>query len=221
MLLSYGNVIDATINEKIITLHKILAAKPFPGFIESVPAYASVAVFYDAVLIKQNVTGFSTAFEFVRHYVLKLITSTGVPGINVSADKIIIPVYYNGEDLEHVASLHQLPAEAVIKIHTAIAYRVFMTGFLPGFAYMGTVDERIITPRKEIPRLHVAAGSIGIAGAQTGIYPIDSPGGWQIIGNTPLQIFNRIKTDPCLLKAGDIVQFVAIDKNEFEKLNEY
>ena len=123
--------------------------------------------------------------------------------------------------MEYVANLHQLTVEAVIKIHTTVTYRVFMTGFLPGFAYMGTVDEKIITPRKEKPRLHVAAGSVGIAGAQTGIYPIDSPGGWQLIGKTPLQIFNKEKINPCLLKAGDKIQFVAIDKNEFEKLDEY
>jgi inhibitor of KinA len=96
-----------------------------------------------------------------------------------------------------------------------------MNGFLPGFAYMGTVNEKIITARKEKPRLRVAAGSVGIAGTQTGIYPIDSPGGWQIIGTTPLQLFNKTKADPCLIKAGDQVQFFAIDKNEFDKLNEY
>ena len=157
----------------------------------------------------------------MQHYVLKLATEIDNSEIHESTDKIIIPVYYNGEDLEYVANLHQLTVEAVIKIHTTVTYRVFMTGFLPGFAYMGTVDEKIITPRKEKPRLHVAAGSVGIAGAQTGIYPIDSPGGWQLIGKTPLQIFNKEKINPCLLKAGDKIQFVAIDKNEFEKLNEY
>lgn len=221
LLLSYGNIIDTAINEKIIALHKVLTADPFQGFIESVPAYASLAVFYDAVLIKRHQKDFSTAFDFVQQNVLKLATEINNSEIHESTDKIIIPVYYNGEDLEYVANLHQLTVEAVIKIHTTVTYRVFMTGFLPGFAYMGTVDEKIITPRKEKPRLHVAAGSIGIAGAQTGIYPIDSPGGWQLIGKTPLQIFNKEKINPCLLKAGDKVQFVAIDKNEFEKLNEY
>ena len=209
------------INEKIIALHKLLAAKPFPGFIESVPAYASLAVFYDTVFIRRNQTDFSTAFEFVQQYIVKLAKKFNSINTDDPTNKIIIPVYYNGEDLEYIANLHQLTVEAVIQIHTAITYRVFMTGFLPGFAYMGTVDEKIITPRKEKPRLHVAAGSVGIAGAQTGIYPIDSPGGWQIIGNTPLQIFNKTKTNPCLLKAGDKVKFIAIDKNEFKKRNEY
>ena len=180
-----------------------------------------MAVFYDTFLIRYNETAFSTAFEFVKHHVLKLAIEINNSEIHESTDKIIIPVYYNGEDLEYVANLHQLTVEAVIKIHTTVTYRVFMTGFLPGFAYMGTVDEKIITPRKEKPRLHVAAGSVGIAGAQTGIYPIDSPGGWQLIGKTPLQIFNKEKINPCLLKAGDKIQFVAVDKNEFEKLNEY
>ena len=221
MLISYGDTIDTAINEKIIALHKALAAKPFPGFIESVPAYASLAIFFDTVLIKDNQQNFSIAFDFVQNYLSKLVNEIYSATPHEAVEKIIIPVYYNGEDLEYIASLHQLTIEAIIKIHTSVLYRVFMTGFLPGFAYMGTVDEKIITPRKDKPRLHVAAGSVGIAGAQTGIYPIDSPGGWQIIGTTPLQIFNKIKPDPCLLKAGDKIQFVAIDKTEFEKLNEH
>ena len=221
LLLSYGNLIDTAINEKIIALHKVLTADPFQGFIESVPAYASIAIFYNTVLIKQHQINFFTAFDFVKDYVLKLATEVNISAAHESTDKIIIPVYYNGEDLKDVANLHQLSINEVIKIHTEVTYHVFMTGFLPGFAYMGTVNEKIITPRKEKPRLHVAAGSVGIAGAQTGIYPVDSPGGWQIIGNTPLKIFNKAEINPCLLKAGDSVQFVAIDKNEFEKLNEY
>src|SRR5205085_12659564 len=103
---------------------------------------------------------------------------------------LIIPVYYNGEDIESVAQQHQLSTAEVIAIHTAKPYRVFMIGFLPGFAYMGKVDERIATPRLAVPRTNVKAGSVGIAGFQTGIYPLQSPGGWQLIGQTPLKIFD-------------------------------
>lgn len=219
MLLSYGNVINRQVNEKIIAIHEWLAEKPFPGYIESVPAYASVAIFYDTVLIKANQTNFKTAFEFVQQQVLQVVEKISDTISSEISNPIIIPVYYNGEDIDYVANVNHLTIEEVIKIHSAVIYRVFMIGFLPGFAYMGTVDERIITPRKEKPRLQVAAGSVGIAGAQTGIYPLDSPGGWQLIGTTPLQIFKANNVAPCLLKAGDNVQFVSIDKNEFEKLN--
>ena len=198
----------------------MLTAKPFPGFVESVPAYASLAVFYDAVFINNNQQQIISAFDFAKICVAKIAAEINNRSSKMEK-KISIPVYYNGEDLEYVAGMHQLNTEEVIKIHTAITYRIFMTGFLPGFAYMGTVDEKIITPRKDTPRLHVAAGSVGIAGAQTGIYPLDSPGGWQIIGTTPLKIFNKEKINPCLLNAGDSVQFIPIDKNDFEKLNEH
>ena len=134
---------------------------------------------------------------------------------------INIPVFYNGEDLKDVAMQHQLTVEEVIKIHTERTYRVYMIGFLPGFAYMGKVDERIATPRHGRPRTNVPAGSVGIAGFQTGIYPLNSPGGWQLIGQTPLKIFDTKKEVPCLLKAGNIVQFVSINKKDLEKLNEY
>ena len=96
-----------------------------------------------------------------------------------------------------------------------------MIGFQPGFAYMGKLDERIATPRKTSPRVQVPAGSVGIAGFQTGIYPLASPGGWQIIGQTPLKIFDKAKTDPCRFKAGDSIQFISISKDEFKKINEY
>ena len=189
--------------------------------IESVPAYASLAVFYDTLTIKQQQTNFTTAFEFIQQCILQLISKIDNQPDDKTNTIIRIPVYYNGADLNEVASLRGLSVEELIQIHTAVTYRVYMTGFLPGFAYMGTVDERIVTPRKEQPRLYVPAGSVGIAGGQTGIYPSDSPGGWQLIGNTPLQIFDKNKKDPCLLKAGNQVQFVSITKTEFEKINEY
>lgn len=221
LLVSYGNIIDAAINEKIIALHEQLTAAPFGGMIESVPAYASLAVFYDTLIIKQQQTNITSAFDFVQQRVLQLISKIEVQ-TDIRINTIIsIPVYYNGEDLNDVACLHGLSVEELIQIHTTATYRVYMTGFLPGFAYMGTVDERIATARKELPRLCVPAGSVGIAGAQTGIYPVDSPGGWQLIGKTPLKIFDQTKKDPCLLKAGDQVKFVSITKTEFEKRNEY
>lgn len=220
LLVSFENSIDEIINEKVIALQQAFAKSNFKGFIETVPAYASLAIYYDVATVKKNYTADSTAFEFVKNFTDQLISEinfTTTPKSNL----ITIPVYYNGEDLEHVASLHNLSAEEVISIHISKPYRVFMIGFLPGFAYMGKVDDSIATPRLATPRTNVKAGSVGIAGFQTGIYPLQSPGGWQIIGQTPIKIFDAAKDNPCLLQAGDTVQFISISKDEFEKLNEY
>ena len=192
----------------------------FNGFVEAVPGYNSLAVFYDVAIIKHRYQIEITAFDFVRLFTEDLILRLNA-GIVRKPAAIIIPVYYNGEDLESVAQQHQLTTAEVVAIHTAKSYRVFMIGFLPGFAYMGKVDERIATPRLAVPRTNVKAGSVGIAGFQTGIYPLQSPGGWQLIGQTPIKIFDINKNEPCLFKAGDAIQFVAINKADFEKLNEY
>lgn len=208
-LISFGNVIDIDINKKVIALHQALLQKSFDGFVESVPAYSSLAVFYHP----------PASFEKVKEFIqtlLSSLTQTEPKGANIE-----IPVLYDGDDLEFVAQQHQLTKEQVITIHTSQSYRVFMLGFLPGFPYMGTVDERIATARKSSPRTSVPAGSVGIAGMQTGIYPESSPGGWQLIGRTPLKIFDIRKDSPCLFKPGDTVKFYSVSSTEFEKRNEY
>lgn len=202
-------------------MHEMLIQHPFEGFIESTPAYASLAVFYDLSIVEKKCDPGSTAFEGVKMIVEKLITGIMNAMVEVKRETITIPVYYNGEDLESLAIQHQLSVEDVIRIHTGKIYRVFMIGFLPGFAYLGKVDERIATPRHSTPRTNVEAGSVGIAGLQTGIYPISSPGGWHLIGQTPVKIFDTGKEQPCLLTAGDKIQFTSISEHEFEKLNEY
>lgn len=129
-----------------------------------------------------------------------------------------IPVCYHpslAPDLEAVALLHNLSIEELIHIHTATTYRVYMNGFLPGFAYLGILDEKIATPRLSNPRTHVPAGSVGIAGQQTGVYPVASPGGWNIIGRTPLALLLPEQEPPCLLVPGNFVQFKAIDLHHF------
>jgi inhibitor of KinA len=201
-------------------LQQALAKNNFKGFVETVPAYNSLTIFYDIAIVKNNYPATTTAFDIVKNCVEKLINETNSTVV-IKRTIITIPVYYNGEDIGFVATQHQLSTEEVINMHTAKTYRVFMIGFLPGFAYMGKVDERIATPRLSSPRTNVQAGSVGIAGFQTGIYPLQSPGGWQIIGQTPIKIFNVTKTNPCLLQAGDEVQFISISKTDFEKLNEY
>lgn len=220
MLVSFENTIDESTNEKVLALKQVFERERFKGFIEAVPAYNTLAVFYDAAIIKHRYQIEIAAYDFVRLFTEDLVLQLN-RGIVAKPAIITIPVYYNGADLESVAQQHQLSTAEVIAIHTAKTYRVFMIGFLPGFAYMGKVDERIATPRHAVPRTHVQPGSVGIAGFQTGIYPLLSPGGWQLLGQTPLQIFNVDKKEPCLLKAGDRVQFNAISKTDFDKLNEY
>lgn len=221
ILVSFGNVIDESVNKKVITLHESLKHKSFNGFVESVPAYSSLAVFYNIIEIKRDKQNSKSAFSFVKEYVEKVLEN--LLDVEQSKNKKIleIPVFYNGEDLELVASEHGLNVDEVISIHTSKSYRVFMIGFLPGFAYMGTVDERIATARRKSPRTSVPAGSVGIAGYQTGVYPETSPGGWQLIGQTPFKIFDKEKANSCLLNPGDNVRFYSIHKNDFEKLNEY
>jgi inhibitor of KinA len=126
-----------------------------------------------------------------------------------------IPVWYNGSDLNSIAGLHQISVHEVIALHAEMLYDVFMIGFLPGFAYMGTVNPKIATPRHASPRQKVPSGSIAIAGMQTGIYPLESPGGWQLIGRTPLRLFDLNAENPCLLKPGDQVKFIPISQSDF------
>lgn len=205
----------------VLQLHQAFSKESFPGITETVPAYSSLAVFYDPVLIREFSKTSETAFSLVKDITEKIISELPGPSRQKNKTEIIVPVYYNGEDLGTVAKINQLTVEEVIQIHTGRIYRVFMIGFQPGFAYMGELDERIRTPRLASPRTIVPAGSIGIAGSQTGIYPFASPGGWQLIGQTPLKIFDVKKDDPCLFKPGDNVKFISISKTEFDQRNEY
>lgn len=212
LLVHFGNSISPGINDRVLFLHNILKSHAFEGFIESVPAYASMAVFYDTFKIRM--AGISSAYEFAKKKVEELLKMQH--DLIMPLNEVInIPVYYGGEngpDISIVAALHQLTTEEVIRLHCSTIYRVYMIGFTPGFAYMGPVDKRIVTPRKDKPRILVPAGSVGIAGEQTGVYPMDSPGGWQIIGRTSRSLFDKNSSTPCLLKAGDRVQFVATTK---------
>jgi inhibitor of KinA len=221
LLVSFDNIIDETINDKVIHLHRKLHRINFNGFIESVPAYSSLAVFYDVWEIKNNSNIQTGTFDFVSAFITKLIHEADEEVQLKTKEHIFIPVYYDGEDLEYVAKQHKLSVGEVISIHSSGTYRVYMIGFLPGFAYMGKVDERIFTERLASPRTLVKAGAVGMAGFQTGVYPVDSPGGWRILGQTPLKIFDREKTIPCLLKAGDTIQFQSIEYETFKALNEY
>lgn len=215
LVVEFGRVISKELNEKAIALADLLDKNRFAGYIESVPAYASTTVYFDSCLVRKTFPHFPTSSEavqsLVESFIPKLEISIIRPGRSVE-----IPATFGadaGLDLESIASTAGMASDTVVEIFVSGTYRVYMLGFLPGFAYMGEVDERIAMPRRSSPRLSVPAGSIGIAGRQTGIYSITSPGGWQIIGRTDLRLFNPDSGQPSLLRAGDIVKFIRSDNS--------
>jgi inhibitor of KinA len=215
--IDFGNVIDEKINSLVIQLFNDFKINPLPAMIEAVPAYSSLTVYYDVFGISKTLNNDRSIYEFISEQIEKRLDQP-LKESNESTRLMTIPVCYKtafGPDIEHLAKEKNIPVEEVIRIHSSKQYRVYMLGFLPGFCYMGEVDERISMSRKSQPQ-PVAAGSIGIAGRQTGIYPFASPGGWQIIGRTPLKLFDPQKEEPALLKAGDTVRFISISKDEFE-----
>ena len=215
--LDYGNIIDEPVNRKIIALFNHLQKNPFPGMVEALPAFSSLTVYYDVALFKK-MPDKRSAYEQVKQK-LEQELRYNFETNDIPSRLIRIPVCYEKEfapDLETISAEKKITVDEIIHLHTTNKYRVYMLGFLPGFAYMGEVDERIAMPRLAQPRQKVTAGSIGIAGKQTGIYPLDSPGGWQIIGRTPLKLFEALNKEPTLLRAGDEVQFDSISRDEFE-----
>lgn len=201
LLVRFGDEIDPAVNRRVHELDALLRADRIAGVIESVPAYATLLVHYDPLVLT-----YAQASGWVNGELDK-VKSTALH----EPRRIEVPVRYGGEhgpDLEFVASHHQLSRQEVVRLHTGREYTVYMMGFTPGFAYMGKLDDRLATPRLETPRIRVVAGSVGIAGAQTGIYPIDSPGGWRLIGWTSLPLFDLAADPPYLFSPGDRVQFV-------------
>jgi inhibitor of KinA len=218
--LDYGGEMSETVNRKIFQLYKLLKNWQSEAVLDVIPAYHSISIIYDLVKIKK-IAGEHSAYKYVETKLIVTEALISDESSEFQGRKINIPVCYDqslAPDLQELAALHQLKMEEIIEIHCSKIYRIYMIGFLPGFAYMGTVDERIASPRKSSPRINVPAGSVGIAGSQTGIYPFDSPGGWQLIGQTPLQLFDATKENPTLLEPGDQVSFHAISLEEFHHL---
>jgi inhibitor of KinA len=215
--IDFGSVIDESINAKVIALFTYLSQHQLNGMIEAIPAYSSITVCFDIALLRRKIAQQGKAYEFIIDELHKLMRNN-FPYVSTERNLLRIPVCYEKEfamDLQWMARQKNISAEDLIRLHHSKQYRVFMLGFLPGFAYMGEVNEQIAVPRKLQPQ-PISAGSVGIAGKQTGIYPLSSPGGWQIIGRTPLKMFDKDKDQLCLLKAGDYVEFYPITKHEFE-----
>lgn len=210
--------ISETQLRQITAFNKLINQNPFPGFRCTVPAYHTISVFYDPVkAIRSSLQG-ADCFKKVSWWLQKLKFEPENMQVN-EANTITIPVCYGkdfGPDLEELAKLHRLTTEEVISLHSAAVYKVYMIGFVPGFAYLGGLSALLDTPRKAIPRQKITAGSVGIAGKQTGVYPMETPGGWQIIGRTPLKLFDADRSQPALLKAGDSVIFKPISADEFQ-----
>jgi len=217
LTIDFGNVISMDFNKKVQNLFSFLQKNPFPGMIEAVPAYSSLTVYYDLLALKKKATEEKSVYDWAKK-ILEEIVNKATGGEQTNSRLVEIPVCYESSfapGINDLAFIKNLSVEEIIRIHTDKQYHVYMLGFLPGFAYMGEVDETISIPRKQQPE-NVAAGSVGIAGIQTGIYPLASPGGWCIIGRTPLKLFDAAGDGETLLKAGDTVQFISITKDEFE-----
>jgi inhibitor of KinA len=210
-LVEFGDGIDPKVNAKVRTMARALENDPQPGIREVIPTYRSLLFIYDPALTDPD-----RLFQVVQH-----LNDTRA-ALDAEAVKVVeIPVCYGeefGPDIGNVQTASGLTQEQVIQVHAAPEYLIYMVGFTPGFAFLGGLDERLFTPRLNTPRMHVPKGSVGIANNQTGMYPIASPGGWQIIGRTPLNLFAPEKKDPFLYRAGDKIKFVPISESEYNQL---
>ncbi len=183
------------------------------GIMELVPTYRSLMIHYNPL---------ETDFYKLVNILKKI--EENLSNIKLPAPEVIeIPTLYGGDwgpDIENVARYNNITVEEVVEIHTSREYLIFMLGFTPGFPYLGGMDNRIAAPRLQTPRTRIPGGSVGIAGEQTGIYPVSSPGGWQLIGSTPIKLFDPLRENPILLKSGNYIKFKKINELEYEKIKQ-
>ncbi|MEJ8803818.1 5-oxoprolinase subunit PxpB [Pontibacter sp. H249] len=217
IVLQFEEDVSEATHAKIQAVARYLDRHPIPGILEYVPAYTTLTVYYNPWLLSNK--GKTDPYDKVISILQEVLTKTREQKANGS--RIVeIPVCYGGRygpDLMEVASHNKLTPAKVIELHSKRVYLVHMIGFAPGFPYLGGLDKRLATPRKNEPRATIPAGSVGIAGTQTGVYPITTPGGWQLIGRTPLVLFDPQREQPSLLKAGDRVRFLPVSEEDFKK----
>ncbi|MED0681184.1 5-oxoprolinase subunit PxpB [Aneurinibacillus thermoaerophilus] len=226
IVVELGSVINEETHCKVRALSEYLTRHPLPGMIEYIPAFTTVTVFYDPCRVLANsgaeTKTFVSPYQKMRAMLENILSE--LQDKTVEKTRVIeIPVCYGGEfgpDLGFVAEHNGLTPEDVIRIHSSAEYLVYMIGFAPGFPYLGGMPEQIATPRRSSPRLSIPVGSVGIAGKQTGVYPIATPGGWQLIGRTPLPLFMPDSDPPTPLKAGDRIRFRAISRQEYDEWKE-
>ena len=210
--IDFGQVIDPKINRHIRQTIERIQELHLEGIIELVPTYCALLLQYDAMLY---------SYSELCNIIEPTLEQTMADNDNELVTVVEIPTVYGGEfgpDLGFVASHNKLSEDEVVSIHSGTDYLVYMLGFIPGFTYLGGMDPRIATPRLSSPRTLIPAGSVGIAGEQTGTYPSDSPGGWQIIGRTPVTMYDMSKEQAALLSAGDYVRYVPIDEAEYNRI---
>jgi inhibitor of KinA len=212
LVVELGDTINLEINRKVVAFNDAILKAEIHGVEELVPTYRSLLVRYDPL---------KTSYEQLVFRVKDLEATLEVSDVKVVGRKVTVPVVYGGEygpDLGQVAKCHGLTEEQVVRLHSEREYRVYMLGFVAGFPYLGEVADQIATPRLETPRLKVPAGSVGIAEKQTGIYPCEAPGGWQIIGRTTIKLFDPLQQPPTPLSSGDTVKFKPILEAEYKTL---
>jgi KipI family sensor histidine kinase inhibitor len=210
LLVEYGDGIDPEVNARVRAMDMVLASHPLDGVREVTPTYRSLLILYEP--LRTDPEKLATALVNLE----SRLSEITIP----PPDTVEIPVCYGGDygpDIDHVAASHGLTVEAVIRLHSEAVYSIYMIGFTPGFCFLGGLPEELHTPRLETPRMRVPAGSVGIANAQTGIYPLTSPGGWQLIGRTPLRLFAPEKEHPFIYKTGDRIRFVPISPDVYAK----
>lgn len=204
MRVQFGETIDLAVNQRVHALSMLLESDLLAGVHETIPAYAALVVRYDpAIRTYEKITA------WIRGQMDRVDAAAGR-----SPRQFEVPVRYGGAsglDLEAAAASSSLSASDVIRLHSERTYTVYMMGFTPGFPYMGTLHEKLRLPRLETPRTLVKAGTVAIAGDQTGIYPLDSPGGWRLIGWTSLRLFDPHRGEPFYFAPGDEVRFVPVE----------
>ncbi|WP_224997385.1 5-oxoprolinase subunit PxpB [Cesiribacter sp. SM1] len=218
MVLQFGEQISPEVHLKIQAFAALLEKNTLAGIVEWVPAYTTLTIYYAPLLIGNGGSEdpYDVLYRHLASLAAKLENIAPMPGRLVE-----IPVCYGGSfgpDLDIVAAHHNISPEEVIAIHSQQEYTVYMIGFAPGFPYLGGLSKKIACPRKAAPRSSVPAGSVGIAGLQTGIYPISTPGGWQLIGRTPITLFGYCKQPPSLLQAGDRLRFMPVSAKDYERM---
>lgn len=202
--------IDPGVNARAIAIAESIQSSGIAGVRDVVPTFRSVAVSFDPLRVN---------YDALVARIEESLSGDEPAGVSGRAT-VRIPVCYGGEfgpDLADVAAFARASTDEVVQLHTGMIYRVFMLGFVAGFAYLGSVDQRIAMPRHATPRVKVPVGSVGIAGVQTGVYPAETPGGWRLIGRTPVKPFDTARVDPFLMKAGDCVEFYAIGREEYDR----
>ncbi len=213
LLIEFGKEISPEINRKITATVQLMKEQHIEGVVDIIPAFCSLLINYDPRVLSYD--------ELSKR--MKRLLNMDIKTGESSRRVFEIPVCYGGKygpDLENIAKHAGLTEEEVIEIHSSRDYLIYMLGFLPGFCYLGGLDERIHTPRLANPRLKINAGSVGIGGSQTGIYPLDSPGGWQLMGMTPVKTYDPDREVPILLSAGDYIRFIPVDEAEFLRIKE-